>query len=124
MGLAIFFFFVECAFVIENGVLMLAFTSDHEKSCTRSNLLWKIHSYVDFSHYLRKFFPNIKIAVGGAFPSTLPEVCKEDCSVNIVVKGAGETAFLDIANNIDSYNNYGGGDNRRRNTARKRLHLT
>ena len=62
---------------------------------------------VDFSHYLRKFFPNIKIALGGAFPSTLPEVCKEDCSVNIVVKGAGETAFLDIANNIDSYNGIG-----------------
>ena len=56
---------------------------------------------VEFTNKIKKLFPNIKIVLGRPFPTSTADLVLEDCSVDVVVKGAGEMAFVDILRNLD-----------------------
>ena len=58
---------------------------------------------VDFTKFLSNAFPHVKIVMGGALPSALPEIVSEDCCVDILVRGPGEMVFCEIVNNIEHY---------------------
>ncbi|QFR48353.1 radical SAM protein [Sulfurimonas lithotrophica] len=60
---------------------------------------------IEFTKKIKDCFPNIKIVIGGPLPTSTPELVLDNCQVDVIVKGAGEMAFIDIVNNIklDSY---------------------
>ena len=58
---------------------------------------------VDFTKYIKKEFPNLFIVMGGALPTTLPDIILEYCCVDVVVRGPGEVIIIDIVSNIDTY---------------------
>jgi len=61
---------------------------------------------VEFTKKVKENFPDIKIILGGPLPTSTPELVLEDCQIDVIVKGAGEVAFVDILKNIDSNPNY------------------
>ncbi len=53
---------------------------------------------VEFTAAIRRRFPHLLIVMGGALPTTMPDLVAQDCAVDVVVRGPGELAFLDIVN--------------------------
>lgn len=54
------------------------------------------------TNFLKDQFPNIKIVMGGALPTSMPNIIATDCRVDVVVRGPGEMAFLEILDNMDT----------------------
>ena len=51
---------------------------------------------VEISDYIRSKNKEAFVVAGGPHPSNMPEECLEDCNLDYVVKGDGESAFLNI----------------------------
>ncbi|MBF0146531.1 MAG: radical SAM protein [Magnetococcales bacterium] len=63
-----------------------------------------VSSYLFLAHTtreLKKRFPHLLIVAGGPLASTLPEILLEWGSVDVVVQGPGELAFLQIVQNLE-----------------------
>ena len=61
---------------------------------------------VNFTKKVKSRFKDIKIVLGGPMPTSTPDLILENCSVDVIVKGAGEMAFVDVVRNIDSNREY------------------
>lgn len=54
-------------------------------------------------YLIKKKFPSIKIVLGGAHPSALPEFVLKNLNADIVVVGEGESTMLDLCQHFGNY---------------------
>jgi radical SAM superfamily enzyme YgiQ (UPF0313 family) len=54
------------------------------------------------TRFVKHRFPHVVIVMGGAFPTTLPEIALRECAVDHVVTGPGEMALVGLLRQLDA----------------------
>ncbi|HTZ11837.1 MAG TPA: radical SAM protein [Candidatus Margulisiibacteriota bacterium] len=71
--------------------------------CSSSSHQWVIAA----SRLCKKYLPQARIILGGAHPTFFPEVIEEE-PVDIICRGEGEYALLELADKVDKKEDYSG----------------
>ncbi len=84
---------------IDQSIEMIDKNSDIIAVSTMFSQEWP--HYREYINKVRKAFPHAKIVVGGEHVTAMPEFSLKEClSIDYIVKGEGELAFLNLVHNI------------------------
>ena len=83
---------------------LAAFIEDHLISVVGISAVVANYLFcVECTGFIKDNFPHITVVMGGALPTSMPDIIAADCRVDIIVRGPGEMAFLEIVNNLITF---------------------